>query len=308
MIRIVSVVAACAAIAAALAGGIPAAAGAKPYPDVIQLPPGFRPEGIEIKGNTFYVGSVGSGAIYRGNLRTGKGGELIPGGQGRPATGIELAGQRLFVAGAGSGKAYVYDVRTKQLVKEYNFGASPTFVNDVVVTHGAAYFTDSQQPLLYRVSLGPGGVLGAATSIPLGGDYAHVGGGQLNLNGIDATPNGKSLIAVQTASGKLYRIDAQTGVAKLIDLGGATMTNGDGLLLKGRTLYVVQNQLNKVAVIRLSPDLASGRVVKTLTDSDLVVPTTIDDHGERLYTVNAKFGVPNPNNTFEVVQLRSKGH
>ena len=115
MIRIVSVVAACVAVAAALAGGITAAAGPKPYPDVIQLPAGFRPEGIEIKGNTFYVGSVGSGAIYRGNLRTGKGGELIPGGRGRPATGIELAGQRLFVAGAGSGKAYVYDVRTKQL-------------------------------------------------------------------------------------------------------------------------------------------------------------------------------------------------
>jgi hypothetical protein len=79
-------------------------------------------------------------------------------------------------------------------------------------------------------------------------------------------------------------------------------------LLKGKTLYVVQNQLNKVAVIKLRPDLASGRLVATLTDSDLVVPTTIDDHGRRLYTVNAKFGQPNPTNSFQVVQLKAKGH
>ncbi|MFL6066457.1 MAG: YncE family protein, partial [Gaiellaceae bacterium] len=232
----------------------------------------------------------------------------IPGGAGRPATGIELAGQQLFVAGAGSGKAYVYDTRTRLLVKEYNFGASPTFINDVVVTHDAAYFTDSQQGTLYRVPLGPNGALGDAQPIKLGGDYVHVPG-QLNLNGIDATPNGKTLIAVQTAGGKLYRIDPQTGFAKLIDLGGESVPNGDGILLKGKTLYVVQNQLNQVAVIKLRHDFASGRVVTRLTDSDLAVPTTIDDHGRRLYTVNAKFGLANPNNTFEVVQLpKAKVH
>ena len=75
------------------------------------------------------------------------------------------------------------------------------------MTHNAAYFTDSQQQALYRVPIGPGGALGDFQSVPLGGDYVHVGGGQLNLNGIDATPSGKWLIAVQTASGKLYRID-----------------------------------------------------------------------------------------------------
>jgi sugar lactone lactonase YvrE len=110
-------------------------------------------------------------------------------------------------------------------------------------------------------------------------------------------------VAVQTAGGKLYRIDPTSGVAKLIDLGGETVPNGDGILLKGKTLYVVQNQLNQVAVIRLEANLASGRVVTRVTDPDLVVPTTIDDHGRRLYTVNAKFGQPNPDNSFQVVQL-----
>src|SRR5215470_20065214 len=113
MVRIVSVVAACAGVAVVLASGITAASGAKPFPSVIQLPTGFRPEGVEIgKGTTFYAGSVASGAIYRGNLRTGSGSVFVPGGAGRPATGIELAGGRLYVAGEGSGKAYVYDART----------------------------------------------------------------------------------------------------------------------------------------------------------------------------------------------------
>lgn len=308
MVRTFSVVALCAALAAALAAAVPAAKH-KSFPEVIQLPTGFGPEGLEIKGDTFYVGSVATGAIFRGNLRTGSGEVLIPGGSGRPATGLELRGHRLFVAGAGSGKAYVYDTRTKLEVKEYNFGAAPpnTFINDVVVTHDAAYFTDSRQPAIYRVPIGPGGVLGDFQTIPLGGDYVHVSG-QLNLNGIDATPSGRWLIAVQTAGGKLYRIDPQTGAAKLIDLGGATLPNGDGILLEGKKLYVVQNQLNKVAVIKLRPDLAAGSLVATLTDSDLVVPTTIDDHGRRLYTVNAKFGAPNPDSSFQVVQLRAKGH
>ena len=303
MLRIVSAIAACAGIAVLLAAAVPAASSARPYPDVIQLPAGFRPEGLEIKGNTFYVGSVASGAIYRGDLRTGTGSVFIAGGAGRPATGVELAQHRLFVAGAGSGNAYVYDAHTGALLKTYAFGASPTFVNDVVVTHDAAYFTDSLQPVIYRVPIGRHGALGDAQTIKLGGDYVHVGGGALNLNGVDATPNGKTLIAVQTTGGKLYRIDPQTGIAKLIDLGGESVPNGDGILLEGKTLYVVQNQLNQVAVIRLRRDFASGRVVTRLTDSDLVVPTTIDDHGKRLYTVNAKFGVPNPDNSFQVVQL-----
>ena len=107
-------------------------------------PDGFQPEGIEVgQGTTFYVGSVATGAIYRGNLRTGAGATFIAGGSGRPATGIELDNHnRLFVAGAGSGNAYVYDAKTGALIRTYNFATAPTFINDVVVTKNAAYFTD----------------------------------------------------------------------------------------------------------------------------------------------------------------------
>ncbi|MDX6408469.1 MAG: hypothetical protein QOE13_1540 [Gaiellaceae bacterium] len=289
--------------AAVLTGGAPAAQRA--FPEVIQLPRGFQPEGIEVgKGTTFYVGSVANGAIYRGDLRTGAGAILVPGEAGKAATGIELDNRsRLWVAGAGTGKAYVYDAKTGALIRTYTFATSDTFINDVVVTRTAAYFTDSRKPVLYKVPIGPGGALGASSqTIALTGDFALASG--FNLNGIDATADGKTLVAVQSNKGKLFRIDPASGVAREISLGGESVPNGDGILLTGKTLYVVQNQLNRVAVIRLAANLGSGQVLTRLSDPDFAVPTTIDDHGRRLYAVNARFGVSNPGTAeYQVVQL-----
>lgn len=308
MLRTAVTLAVLGALAAVLAVGSPASStkGGKPFPEVIQLPTGFQPEGIEVgRGTTFYVGSVASGAIFRGDLRTGTGAILVPGASGNAATGIELDRRmRLFVAGAATGKAYVYSARTGALLRTYQLGTAPTFINDVVVTTKAAFFTDSQKSVFYRVPIGPRGQLGDAQTIPLGGDYVHVPG-EFNLNGIDATPSGKTIVAVQTVNGRLYRISPGTGVARLISLGGESVPNGDGILLDGRRLYVVQNQLNLVAVISLRPGLASGRVLTRLSDPDFSVPTTIDDFGKRLYAVNARFGVPNPDSAaYQVVQLR----
>jgi sugar lactone lactonase YvrE len=284
---------------------IAALAAAAAFPQVIQLPKGFQPEGIEVgRGTTFYVGSVANGAIYRGDLRTGAGAILVPGAAGKAATGIELDNRnRLWVSGASTGKAYVYNARSGALVRTYDLASAPTFINDAVVTRTAAYFTDSQKAVLYKVPIGGGGTLGDVQTIQLNGDFALASG--FNLNGIDATPNGKTLIVVQSNKGKLFRVDAATGVTREISLGGESVPNGDGILLTGKTLYVVQNQLNRVAVIALAPNLASGRVVTRLTDPDFAVPTTIDDHGRRLYAVNARFGTPNPSQAdFQVVQLR----
>src|SRR5688572_26615675 len=55
------------------------AALAKSFPPTIALPNGWQPEGIAVgDGSTFYVGSIPTGAVYRGDLRTGKGATLVP--------------------------------------------------------------------------------------------------------------------------------------------------------------------------------------------------------------------------------------
>ena len=126
-----------------------------------------------------------------------------------------------------------------------------------------------------------------------------------NLNGIVATPNGKTLIAVQTNTASLLKIDPDTGVADRIELTGGDATNGDGLLLEGNdTLYVVQNRLNRVAIVQLADDLGSGTVVGFLTSPAFDVPTTIDKQNGRFYLPNARFGVPTPDaQPYQVVGL-----
>jgi sugar lactone lactonase YvrE len=307
-IRLFTIAVATAAAAVAMTPAVGGAKKAQTFPDVIQLPKGFQPEGIEIgNGTTFYVGSVANGAIWRGNLRTGRGTEIIPGTSDRHAAGIEFdkRKQRLFVAGGETGNAHVFNARNGRLVRTYELGTAPTFINDVVVTPSAAYFTDSSKPVLYKIPIGERGRLGGAQTLQLGGDYSHADGA-FNLNGIDATPNGKTLVAVQSVNGRLYRINPTSGAATTIPLAnGESVPMGDGILLDGKTLYVVQNRSNAVAVTDLSANLGSGRVRTRLKDPDFKVPTTIDDFGRRLYAVNARFGVDDPGNAdYQVVQLR----
>lgn len=294
-----------AAAATAVLAGVPAAAGPG-FPERIDLPDGFAPEGIAIgRGHTFYVGSIPTGAIYRGDLRTGEGRVLVPGAPGRQAIGLDVdRKKRLFVAGGPTGRAFVYDGRSGELLAEYVLTTNPTFVNDVVVTRDGAYFTDSVQQQLYRVPLGPGGALGAsAETIPLSGDIAYVAG--FNVNGIDATPSGRTLVVVQSNLGKLFTVDPRTGVAGEIDLGGETVTAGDGILLDGKVLYVVRNQQNRIAVVKLARDLESGTLLTHLTHPDFAVPTTIAELGQRLYAVNARFGTPvTPTTPYWVTQVR----
>ena len=295
-------------VAAALAVlGASTAVAKGSFPEVIALPNGWQPEGIAIgNGTTFYVGSIPTGAIYRGDLRTGKGAIFVPGAAGRAAIGLEFDRGRLFVAGGPTGKGFVYDTHDGSLVRELVFvtDTNPKFVNDVVATPHAAYFTDSNRAVLYRVELAANGSPAAtATPLPLTGDFQLVPG--FNLNGIEATANGKTLVVVQSATGKLFRVDAATGVTRLIDLQGATVTNGDGLLLNGRTLYVVRNQNNQIAVVKLANDLASGTITRTITDGQFDVPTTIDRFGKWLYAVNARFGTaPTPSTPYTVVRVR----
>jgi sugar lactone lactonase YvrE len=300
MRRIVLLVIACAALVA------PAALAKGSFPETIPLPNGFQPEGIAIgNGATFYVGSIPTGAVYAGNLRTGTGRILVQGATGRAATGLEYDHGRLWVSGASTGKAFVYDATSGALIRELQLatGSGATFINDVVVTNTAAYFTDSNRAVVYQVALSKNGSPGTVTTVPLTGDFQLVSG--FNLNGIDATPNGKTLLAVQSATGKLFTIDPGSGATKAVDLGGAVLTNGDGIMLHGTTLYVVQNRDNKIAVVSLSSDFARGTVTRTITDPDLDVPTTIDRFGRRLYAVNARFGTATGSDaTYDVVQIR----
>ena len=143
-------------------------------PAVIPLPDGFQPEGIAVgKGMTFYAGSLATGAIYRGDLQTGAGDILVQPQAGRQALGLKYDSRTglLFVAGGGTGYAYVYNGETGENVAEIQLTISIPFINDVIITKDAAYFTNSTRPALYRVRAparrGPPKVRSARPHFPL---------------------------------------------------------------------------------------------------------------------------------------------
>ncbi len=284
------------------------AAPGQAFPKILPLPDGFAPEGVAVgRGTTFYVGSLAGGAVYRGDLRTGEGAVFVQPQAGRAIAGIyvDQRSNALFASGTQSGNAYVFDAQTGAELASYQLTtASSKFINDVIVTGDAAYFTNSFAAEIYRVPLGPGGSLpnqSAVQTIPLGDDWVQNPGTGFNANGIEATADGRWLFIVNSSRGELYRVDPQTGSASLVDLGGASLTNGDGIRLQGKTLHVVRNRLNQIAVLKLAPDYASGTVERTITDPAFEVPTTVALFGSRLYAVNARFGMPP--GSFEVVQV-----
>ncbi|MCU1408710.1 MAG: superoxide dismutase [Microbacteriaceae bacterium] len=291
--------------------GTPAALAAQQAPpghfqDVIALPNGFQPEGIAISPRgTAYVGSLADGDVYVFDVRTGEEITTLE-GPGTPSVGLKIDNRgRLFIAGGPTGEARVVDAATGDLIQDYTLTDAPSFVNDVVLTHRAAWFTDSQQAQLYKLPFGPGGALPKPDEVeivPLSGDWVQQPG--FNANGIAETPNHQALLVIQSSTGILFRVDPATGVATAVDLDGVVLTNGDGLLVVGRTLYVVQNQSNTVAVIHLNPAGSSGELVEHLTDADFQVPTTIARYGRGLYLPNARFDTPpTPDTEYSVVRI-----
>jgi len=302
MRSITAAVCAVAALFAVSVAAAPADHGHKQRPklDTIALPTAFQPEGIAAgRRGTFYVGSIPTGAVYRGSFKTGDGSVLVPPHEGRAAIGLKVARGLIYVAGGPTGKAFIYNARTGADVADFQLAPAgqPTFVNDVVLTRRGAFFTDSRRASLYRLADGK------ASELPLTGITMAEGN---NLNGIVAARGGRTLLAIQGNVGALHKIDSSTGAATPVDLGGATLVNGDGMLLFGRYLFVVQNRLNKIAVVKLSSGLSSGKVVAELTDSDFNVPTTIAAHRGSLWAVNAKFGTPPEGTPYEIVRVGLK--
>ena len=262
---------------------------AAPFPSVIDLPAGNAPTGLAPEGivsgdgNTFYTGSLTTGQIVVGDYQTGETSYLVTDPAIAPSVGLayDNATKFIWAAGGPSGEAAVYDSRTGDVINTYELGNG--FANDAIVAGNSVYFTNSFAPVLYRVNAdGSDGV----ETIALKGPAADFVDG-FNTNGIEATANGKTLIIVNSTKGELYTVDPDTGESALIDLGGDTVVSGDGILLEGRTLYVIQNRLNQIAKIKLSGKLTSGTIVDTITDPAFNIPTTIASKGSQIAAVNA---------------------
>jgi Cu-Zn family superoxide dismutase len=255
------------------------------------------PEGVAYRPDTgdFYVGSTTDGTVFRGNVEGGpKEAEVFlePESDGRTtAIGMEVDEEgRLFISGGDTGRIFVYDTESADLIRRLDApDAKATFLNDVAVTpEGRAYFTDSLRPVLFQVTSTGDRVGEAEPWLNFEGTPAEYEEG-FNLNGIDATEGGRYLVAVQSNTGELFRIDTKSKEVVEIDLGGETLASGDGLLLDGRTVYVVRNEQELIVPVKLSGDYISGEVGEPFTDPSFAFPTIIAKTDGRLLVVNSQF-------------------
>ena len=282
-------------------------AAASQTPQVIVRPGATSAEGIAAgRGATFYAGDLFAGDIFRGNIRRGTAELFIDAPAGRMAVGMaaDLRHDLLFVAGGFTGQAYVYDLGTGASVASYDLGDPETsIINDVTVTKAGAWFTDSLQARLYFVPVSRAGVPGPSRPLALSGPAADTSG-EFNLNGIQATANGKTLIVAHSTTGQLYTVDPRTGASATI--AGVSVPQVDGIVLQGRRLWAVQNT-NQITRIRLRRHLTSGVVEKVITSDLFQVPTTAALFGRRLAVVNAKFdtGIPPTADQYEIVLVKA---
>ena len=317
-------------------------AAAANWPEAIPIPTGFEGEGIELgKGHEFFVGGASlaslfgpafgvshpisgfAGAIYKGNLRTGEGAILSP-PTGKPLGGLSYdartdylyaaTGFGDFASGSFTGQGViVYDASSGDVITEITFGDG-IVINDCLVTRTGVYCTDSFNPDLYKVVLEDGGRL---PSTPVFEVIAMPGFEMVpgfNANGLVGNFDGRQLVIVNISSGVLYLVDTESGEASPLEIEGAEQLfpDGDGLYLDGRTLYILQNFQDKVAVVQLSEDLTGGSFIRNIpgegAPNRLNVATTIIGFRDSLYAINTNlfervFGDPALVQS-EVVRLR----
>jgi Cu-Zn family superoxide dismutase len=258
--------------------------------------PGDKPEGVawDPRGESFFVGTIGTGTIYRGRLHDRILHPFItpdPDAPADSAVGMKVAGGKLYVAGGPTGSIYVYRIRTRALLARFETGTGG-FLNDLVVTRkGDVYVTDSFRPMMWHLT--PAMVKagsGTPESISVEPEIAYTAG-QFNLNGIVDRRGGRELVVVSSFSQSLFRIDIDPGnvAARTITKIDAPMLGGDGLLIDRGRLLVVTGDPAQVTVLKLTRRDLRARVEKVLTDPSLRGSSTIARAENRYLVVNADF-------------------
>ena len=268
----------------------PAALVARPLPQTIEYPEGIAWDSAS---GVYYVASAADGAIVRVTMADNTATLVAPGGRpGSPAAAdfpialgarLDEAG-RLWVAGGVGGDVRVVDPRTGTTVKRLTRqGGPPSLLNDLAFAGGSAYVTDSSRPVIWRASQTDQEIGDLEPWLELDALIPYADGP--NLNGIVATADGSTLIAVQMNTGLLWRIDIATRTASQIDLRGALLRGGDGLVLDDHRLYATIQDTNEIVAIDLTNDFSSGLIAGRLRDDRFVAPATAFLENDRLYVV-----------------------
>jgi sugar lactone lactonase YvrE len=270
-------------------------------PDITRFPLPAEityPEGIayDPRTRTIYTGSAETWALARLSPDTKQATLVAPGGQFPSEPFPALLGMkadqagRLWLSGGRTGLMAVVDAKSGKEIRRFEVPTTDkSLINDVVVVESGAYYTDTFVPTLWRIPLHGDHIGELEPWLDLSGTPIQYEKGA-NLNGIAATADGRTLIVVQMNKGLLFRIDVGSRQVTPIDTGGEALHTADGLVLDGRTLYVVRQGEEEIVTIELSEDLSKARVLNRFRDpAALAWPATAALVGDELVVVNTQF-------------------
>lgn len=283
-------------------------------------PVGSKFEGIgaDERRGLFYVSEVTGGELHRGSVvRTDSaegsvrsaGTEQWIAGDGTDgrftARGITVDREgNVYVAGGpngiGTGRPdlWVYDKEGNLLAALRVPGTADAFLNDVAIGRdGAAYFTNSNDPQVFRVAEGANGWEATLWADATGTITRSTG---FNLGGIVLSADRSAFVVAQGNVGRMWRFDARTGEATAIAT-DTDLVNADGLVRQGDRLTVVRNFSRMIATLRVSAD---GSRLVTLSQeasaADRVLTTAKTLRGRVLY-VDSKFDEAVASGPYEVI-------
>jgi Cu-Zn family superoxide dismutase len=269
--------------------------------------------GTDPRTAVFFTGSAVDGTVFRGTLDAAQAEVFLPAGSnGRTnVTGVKVDEKsRVWIIDAFNGRVLVYDEHARLLHTFVLDGPGKPTVNDLVFSHGSAFVTDSARPFLYRLSVAAADTPATTTVKPwLAVDPPVVyatGEGPLgvNLNGIVASPDGKTLVTVQTNTGILFRVDVEQRTITPVVTGGADLLFGDGLLRIGDDVYVARNAVNEIVTLKFDAHYRSARLKSTMTNVAFTYPTSLAELRGRLLVTNSQLNArSNPKLPFTVVDL-----
>lgn len=271
----------------------------------------FEGIGVDERRGRFYVSEVTGGEIHRGFANRQQAQVWLPGDgtDGRyTARGVTVDRYgRVYVAGGPNGTdnerpdLWVYD-RDGSLLAALRVPDNGAFLNDVAIgPDGAAYFTNSNAPTVFRVAQSRGGWKAETWADGTGTITTQTG---FNLGGVVLSQDRSAFVVAQGTTGQLWRFDLRTRAVREIQTGGADLRNADGLVLSGRDLAVIRNFDRQLVHLELSRDGRQARLVsQQATDPERVFTTGKLLRG-RLLLVDSHFDESTGLPPYEVVSVR----
>jgi sugar lactone lactonase YvrE len=301
----------------------PAAADHGGRPDSYQLTGdagGSKFEGIGADRRTgrFYVSEVTGGEIHRGTARSPwtqewLGGDGTDGRTTARGITVDRAG-RVYIAGGPNGigtglpDLWVYS-RSGELLAALRVPGDNVFLNDVWIgPDGAAYFTNSNAPQIFRVAAGSDGYTAELWADATGEIPTDTG---FNLGGIVTSPDRSALVVAQGNAGRLWRFDLADRSVTRVDTGSTDLVDADGLVRRGTRLLVVRNFSRVVTTLRLAADGTSARLIRERSTDPTRVLTTAKVLRGRILYVDSKFDEAVATPPYEVVThpfVSPRGH